>query len=89
MPKSVPTGRKEIYKGPDLDKFIGEEKRNYVSYATGAKIYSMSYYAFMNLAKKAGANKRVKKCVVVDLDKIEAYLDEYCNAIEEEADVQT
>ena len=42
----------DIKKRPDLDRFIDEQKRNFVSYAQGARMYSMNYYSFVKLAKE-------------------------------------
>ena len=66
---------RQLRKGPDLEKFLEGKKRIYTSYAEGARIYSMSYYTFISLAKAAGANMRIKKNVVVDLEAIEEYLE--------------
>ena len=38
----------------------------------------MSYYTFINLAKEAGANLKIKKNVVVDLDILEKFIKENC-----------
>lgn len=67
-----------LRRGPDLDRFLEGKKRTFVSYAQGARIYSMNYYSFVTLAKAAGANIRIKKKVVIDLDAIEEYLEEQC-----------
>ena len=67
-----------LRKGPDLDRFLEGKKRTFVTYAQGAKIYSMNYYSFVNLAKAAKANIRIKKNVVIDLDAIEEYLEKQC-----------
>jgi outer membrane protein W len=66
--------RKVLAKGPDLDRFIAGKERKFVSYVQGANMYSMNYYSFVNLAKEAGANIRVKKNVVVDVDVLDAYI---------------
>ena len=50
-------------------------KRNFISYAQGAKMFSMNYYSFVKLAKEAGANIRIKKKVVIDLELVEKYLE--------------
>lgn len=68
----------KLRKGPDLDRYIEEKKRRYTSYAGGARIYSMSYYTFIKLVKEAGANVKIKKNVVVDLDVLEKYIEENC-----------
>ena len=64
-----------LRRGPDLDCFLEGKKRTLVSYAQGARMYSMNYYSFVTLAKKAGANIRIRKGVVIDLDIIEEYLE--------------
>ena len=73
-----------LRRGPDLDRFIDEQKRNFVSYAQGARMYSMNYYSFVKLAKEAGANIRIKKNVVIDLELIEKYLENNCEVAEGE-----
>ena len=74
-----------LRRGPDLDKYIVEEKRTFVSYAQGARMYSMNYYSFVKLAKEAGANIRVKKKVVIDLGIVEDYLEKNCKETEGES----
>ena len=44
----------------------------------------MNYYAFVKLAKQAGANIRIKKKVVVDLDMVEKYVEENCEGGDED-----
>jgi len=60
--------------GPDLDKYLEDGGRKYVSYEQGARIYSMPYYSFVRLAKDAQANLRMRRSVVVDLDILEKYI---------------
>lgn len=51
---------------PDLDKFIKPEwKHYYVSYAQGAKMYSLNYWPFVRLAtdKSYGYIFWLKACV--------------------------
>ena len=60
--------------GPDLDKYLEDRGRRYVSYEQGARIYSMPYYSFVRLAKDAQANLRMRRSVVVDLDILEKYI---------------
>ena len=42
-------------KTPDLEKYLEGKKRRFVNYTQGAKIYRMSYWPFVRLAKKAEA----------------------------------
>ena len=39
-------------KTPDLEKYLEGKKRRFVNYTQGAKIYKMSYWPFVRLAKK-------------------------------------
>ncbi len=73
-----------LRRGPDLDRFIDEQKRTFVSYVQGARMYSMNYYSFVKLAKEAGANIRIKKNVVIDLELIEKFLENNCEGAEGE-----
>ena len=36
-----------LRRGPDLDCYLEGRKRKFVSYAEGAKIYSINYYSFV------------------------------------------
>ena len=63
-------------------ELIDEQKRTFVSYAQGARMYSMNYYSFVKLAKEAGANIRIKKNVVIDLELIDKYLENNCEGAE-------
>ena len=76
----------ELRKGPDLDKYLEGRRRKYTTYAQGAKLYSMHYYAFVKLAKEAGANIKIKKKVLIDLDILERHIEEHCKE-EGETDV--
>ena len=76
----------ELRKGPDLDKYLEGRRRKYTTYAQGAKLYSMHYYAFVKLAKEAGANIKIKKKVLIDLDILERYVEAHCKE-EGETDV--
>ena len=76
----------ELRKGPDLDKYLEGRRRKYTTYAQGAKLYSMHYYAFVKLAKEAGANIKIKKKVLIDLDILERHIEAHCKE-EGETDV--
>ena len=75
---------RELRIGPDLEHFLEGRKRKFTSYARGASMYSMNYYSFITLVKKAGANIQIKKKVVVDLDILEKYIEEQCREDGEE-----
>ena len=73
-----------LSKGPDLERFLEGRKRKFVTYAQGARIYSLNYYSFVKLAKAAKANIQIKKNVVIDLEMVEEYLENHCETEEEE-----
>ena len=65
------------YKGPDLDKYIVDRKHKWVTYEEGAKLYGMPYWTFVHLAKEAKTIYRVKRMVLVNIDLIDAYLENF------------
>ena len=65
-------------KTPDLEKYLEGKKRKFVNYTQGAKIYRMSYWPFVRLAKKAEANYPIRKTAIVDLNY-------YLNNLEDDA----
>ena len=62
-------------RGPDLDKFIDENKKSYVTYEKGCRMYGMNYYPFVRLCRQIGANIRMRGQVVVDTDILDAYIE--------------
>ena len=53
---------------PDLDAYLGKNRRTLCSYEEGANMYGLRFYSFVNLAKEANANIKVKRHALVDLD---------------------
>lgn len=65
-------------KGPNLDKYIREnKKRRYMTYRNACVFYSMPYYNLVRLAKEAGACWKIRKTVLVDLDKVDVYIEQF------------
>ena len=62
-------------KTPDLEKYLEGKKRRFVNYTQGAKIYRMSYWPFVRLAKKAEANYPIRKTAIVDLNILDDFLE--------------
>lgn len=62
-------------KTPDLEKYLEGKKRRFVNYTQGAKIYKMSYWPFVRLAKKAEANYPIRKIAIVDLNILDDFLE--------------
>ena len=63
-------------KTPDLEKYLEGKKRRFVNYTQGAKIYRMSYWPFVRLAKKAEANYPIRKTAIVDLNILDDFLED-------------
>lgn len=59
-----------------------------MNYKEGAEIYGIPYYSFVRLAKEAGANYTSRKSAVIDIDVIEAYLDEHPEVVARVASVR-
>lgn len=70
------TKRKKIWEAPKLDKYIRKRKR-YATYLEAARLFSMPYYAFVRLAKEANACWKIRKTVIVDLDILEDYIENF------------
>lgn len=62
-------------KTPDLEKYLEGKKRRFVNYTQGTKIYKMSYWPFVRLAKKAEANYPIRKTAIVDLNILDDFLE--------------
>lgn len=69
-------GSHEKTKTPDLEKYLEGKKRRFVNYTQGAKIYRMSYWPFVRLAKKAEANYPIRKTAIVDLNILDDFLED-------------
>ena len=67
---------------PDLDKYLGDRRRQLVSYSEGAKMYRIPFYSFVRLAREAKANYSLRKTAIVDIGLVEKYLAEYPDVAE-------
>jgi len=59
----------------DLEKYLVGKEHRFCTYAEGAKMYSMAYWSFNAICKKAGANIKLRKTALVDLDILDAYIE--------------
>ena len=55
-------------------------KKKFVSYKEGKDIYSVGLHTFEQLAKDAGAVYHVKRRVLVNTEKVDAYLENFCDS---------
>ncbi len=71
----MPKTRKEV---PQLENMITTGKKKFVRYAEGAALYSLGLHTFQEVAKEANAVYRVKRCVLVNTEKVDTYLENFC-----------
>lgn len=70
----MPKVRKEI---PELEKLVQTERKKFVRYEEGAKLYSMGVHTFQELAKDAKAVYHVKRIVLINTELIDEYLENF------------
>lgn len=71
----MPKTRVEV---PQLESLIQNGKKKFVRYAEGAALYSLGVNTFREVAKEANAIYKVKRCVLVNTEKVDAYLENFC-----------
>ena len=73
----MPKARTEV---PELENMISKGRKKFVRYAEGAALYSLGLHTFQEVAKEANAVYRVKRCVLVNTEKVDEYLENFCDA---------
>lgn len=63
---------------PQLENMVATGKKKFVRYAEGAQLYSLGLHTFQEIAKEANAVYRVKRCILVNTDKVDEYLENFC-----------
>ena len=63
-----------------LENMVGTGKKKFVIYAEGAQLYSLGLHTFQEIAKEANAVYRVKRCILVNTEKVDEYLENFCEA---------
>lgn len=71
---------KQRVKLPELEKLVQTGKKKFVRYAEGAALYSLGLHTFQEIAKDANAVYRVKRCVLVNTEKVDEYLENFCDS---------
>lgn len=59
-----------------MKELVGSKKK-YVRYAEGAELYSMGLHSFQEIAKEAGAVRKVKRMVLVNTEKVDAFIESF------------
>lgn len=73
----MPKARTEV---PELENMISKGRKKFVRYAEGAALYSLGLHTFQEVAKEANAVYKVKRCVLVNTDKVDEYLENFCES---------
>lgn len=74
----MPRPRKEI---PELEKLVQTGRKKFVRYEEGAKLYSMGFHSFQELAREAKAVYHLKRIVLVNTELIDEYLENFRDEI--------
>lgn len=77
----MPRARKTV-EIPDLENMVASGKKKFVRYAEGAALYSLGLHTFQEIAKEANAVYRIKRCVLVNTEKVDEYLENFCECEE-------
>ncbi|MCR5417330.1 MAG: hypothetical protein K6E84_00250 [Lachnospiraceae bacterium] len=62
-----------------LKRLVNSGQKKFVRYDEGKVLYSMGLHSFQELAKEAGAVYHVKRMVLVNTEKIDSYLENFCD----------
>lgn len=71
---------KERVKVPELEKLVQTGRKKFVRYVEGASLYSLGLHTFQEIAKDANAVYRVKRCVLVNTERVDEYLENFCDS---------
>ena len=67
--------RKEV---EQLEEMVVSGRKKFVRYAEGASLFSLGLHTFQEIAKEANAGYKVKRCVLVNTEKVDEYLENFC-----------
>ena len=73
----MPRAREEI-RPEMIEKLVKAGQKKFVRYDEGKILYSMGLHSFQEIAKEAGAVYRVKRMVLVNTEKVDRYLENFC-----------
>ena len=66
---------------PILEKLVKSGQKKFVRYEEGKMLYSMGLHSFQEIAKEAGAVYHVKRMVLVNVEKVDRYLENFCDEL--------
>ena len=71
----MPRARVEV---PQLENMVQTGKKKFIRYAEGEALYLLGIHTFQEIAKEANAVYKVKRCVLVNTEKVDEYLENFC-----------
>ena len=74
----MPRAREEI-NADALKNLVQSGQKKFVRYDEGKVLYSMGLRSFQEIAKEAGAVYHVKRMVLVNTEKVDKYLENFCD----------
>ena len=74
MPKA-----RVVLQPEEIKSLVRSGQKKYVRYSEGAALYSMGLHTFQDVAKEAGAVYHVKRLVLVNTEKVDQYLEHFCD----------
>jgi len=60
-----------------LEKLAKSGKKKFMRYEEGAALYSMGLHSFQELARAAGAVYRIRRIVLVNIERIDEYMENF------------
>ena len=71
--------RQEEFSIETLELLVKCSQKPYVSYAEGAKLYSLGRNSFIELAQDAGAVRKIGGRAIVNVQKLNEYIEDMCS----------
>ncbi len=68
--------RKNLMSLEEIEILVATGQKKYVSYKEGAQLYSIGQHAFMDLAKDAGAVRKIKGRCLVNVEMVNKFIED-------------
>ncbi len=74
----MPRPRTEI-PNETLERLVNTGQKKFIRYNEGPTLYSIGKHSFQKLAKEAGAVYHIRNIVLVNTEKLDAYIENFCD----------
>lgn len=64
----------------NIERQMTTGAKKFVRYEEGAQLFSMGLHSFEDLAKEAGAVYHYRRVALINVEKVNAYLENFCDA---------